>query len=145
MQGLWRAIALMGEDANSFNSQLAPIASQVTNPNLKDGVLLSRTPPAPAVILNLQLQPTAAILQAIDAFLRSRDATLILCAYELAEVNRIVCETQRKELPPHKSLKAYWQGLGAVGPRNRNIKGFMEAVGGLAADGWTRSQFAAGN
>jgi hypothetical protein len=143
MRGLWRTIALMGEDANSFNNQLAAIASQVTNTNLTNGVLLSK-PPEPALSFALQPQPTPAILQNVDGFLRSRDATLVLCAYELAEVNRITCEAQKKEVPPHQSLKAYWNGLGAVAGRNRDRHGFMEAVGGLAADGWTRSQFAAG-
>jgi|SRR5271165_1312358 len=142
MRGLWRVSALIAEDANSFNNRLASIANQVTNPNLKNGVALNTA--APIMSLDLQAQPTPAILQSIDSFLRSVDKTLILTAYELAEVNRIVCEAKTNEVPPHKSLKAYWQGLGAVGPRNRNSQGFMEAIGGLAADNWTRSQFAAG-
>ena len=143
MRGLWRTIALIAEDANSFNSQLAPIARQVQNLNLTNGKPLS-TPPAPPISFNLQLQPTPAILQNIDAYLRSLDPTLMLTTYELAEVNRLVCDT-RNENPPHENLKAYWRGLGAVGPQNRNVPGFMEAIGGLAIDGWTRSQFAAGN
>jgi hypothetical protein len=143
MRGLWRTLALMAEDANLFNSLLAALASQVQNQNLTNGMKLS-TPPAPLVYFDLQLQPTPAVLQAIDGYLRSVDSSLILCAYELSEVNRIVCET-RGELPPHKNLKAYWQGLGPVGPQNRNIPGFMEAVGALSIDRWTRSEFAAGH
>ncbi len=141
MRELWRVIALIAEDANSFDNGLASIAAQVTNPSLKNGVALNTA--APIMSLDLQAQPTPAILQLIDSYLRSVDKTLILTAYELAEVNRIVCEAKTNEVPPHKSLKAYWQGLGAVGPRNRSSHGFMEAVGGLAVDHWTRSQFAA--
>jgi hypothetical protein len=143
MRGLWRVIALIAEDANSFNNRLASIANQVTNPNLKNGVALNTA--APIFSLDLQPQPTPAILQLIDSYLRSVDNTLILTAYELAEVNRIVCEARTNEVPPHKSLRAYWQGLDAVGRRNQNSHGFMEAVGGLAVDHWTRSQFAAGH
>lgn len=143
MRGLWRVIALIAEDANSFNDRLASIADQVTIPNLKNGVALNTA--APIISLDLELQPTQAILQKIDSYLRSVDKTLILTAYELAEVNRIVCEAKTNEVPPHRSLKAYWQGLGAVAARNRGRQGFMEAVGGLAADNWTRSQFAAGH
>ena|SRR5271165_304470 len=142
MRGLWRVIALMAEDANSFNNGLASVANQVTNSNLKDGVAL--TVAAPMFLLDLKLQPTPAILHNIDGYLRSVDPTLQLTAYELAEVNRIACVTQNIEIPPHNSQKLYWQGLGDVGPRNRNSRGFMEAVGGLAGDNWTRSQFAAG-
>lgn len=143
MRGLWRVIALMGEDANSFNSGLASAAKQVSNSNLKDGVALTNA--APMFSLDLKLQPTPEILRDIDGYLRSVDPTLQLTAYELAEVNRIACVTQNNETPPHNSQKLFWQGLGDIGPRNRNSPGFMEAVGGLAGDNWTRSQFAAGN
>lgn len=142
MRGLWRAIALIAEDASSFNSRLASIASQVTRPNLTNDIPLS-TPPEAPLSFKLQPQPTPAVLQAIDSYLRSIDKTLILSAYELAEVNRTACEAKTNEVPPNKSLKAYWQGLDVVGRDNRDTPGFMEAVGGLAIDGWTRSQFAA--
>lgn len=98
MRGFWRVIALIAEDANSFNDILASIADQVTNPNLRNGVALNTA--APRISLDLELQPTPSILLNIDSYLRSVDKTLILTAYELAEVNRIACEAKTNEVPP---------------------------------------------
>ena len=142
MQGLWRTLAYIAEDKDSFSSQLAAIAAFTLNSNLKNSIEISND--GSSGRLNLEKQPTQQTLRAIDAFLRRVDPTLKLTAYELAEVNRIAYET-RDEVPPHKNLKDYWAGLGSVGPANRASPGFMEAVGALAVDNWSRSNFAAGN
>jgi hypothetical protein len=140
MRGLWRTIALMGENWNNFNQTLDALASQQHQPNLNPALTLSHAPGAGVV--DLRPQPDRNALDQIDLFLR--DYGLILCAYELSEVNRLACEG-RQLSPPHADIVNYWNGLGAGVQSHRNSPGFMEAVGAMAADGYTRRSFALGN
>jgi hypothetical protein len=141
MRGLWRTLAYMAENANGFSDQLDAISGFATKP-LKDNLMVSDQP-GENRSFSLSRQPTPAILQAIDDFLRSKDPELRLSWYELAEVNRISYEG-KTQTPHHKDLKSYWAGLGPVAPANRNDPGFMEAVGALVIDQWTREQMRGG-
>lgn len=140
MRGLWRTIALMGENADNFNQTLDSLASQQYQPALNSALKLSNSPAAGSV--DLRPQPDRNALDKIDQFLR--DYGLILCAYELSEVNRITCEGRILN-PPHADIINYWNGLGPDVHAHRHSIGFMEAVGALAADGYTRRSFALGN
>jgi hypothetical protein len=140
MRALWRTIALMSENADGFNQTLDTMAAQQTQPELIASLKLSNTADAKSV--NLQLQPDRTALNNIDQFLRGHG--LILCAYELSEVNRVACEA-RSLTPHHRDLINYWAGLGPEAAQHRNDPGFMEAVGAMAVDSYTRKNFALGN
>lgn len=140
MRGLWRTIALMGENANNFNQTLDSLASQQYQRGLNAALKLSNS--AAAGVVDLRPQPDRDALDQIDQFLR--DYGLVLCAYELSEVNRLTCEG-RILTPPHADIINYWNGLGPNVHVHRNSPGFMEAVGAMAADGYTRRSFALGN
>jgi hypothetical protein len=140
MRGLWRTLAYIAENAGDFNSTLEPLTQVVDTPDLLP--VISLTPnPMDQRKLFLKSQPTKPVLLDIDTFLTKTG--LVLFTYELAEINRIVCHTKTQD-PPHQDLKAYWAGLGQVGPDNRDDNGFMEAVGALAIDTWLRADFATG-
>lgn len=140
MRGLWKTLACIGENAGTFNNDLGAVCQYVEDPDLIEPLRMTTRPGDPRILF-LRKQPTRNILMQVDTFLRSQG--LVLLAYELAEVNRLVYETKNQS-PTHKNLKAYWSGLGPAGPANRNSDPFMQAVGALAIDGWLRSGFASG-
>jgi len=132
----------MAENKDGFTDQLDQKSNFVPTP-LNDKLKISSQPAADGRELNLAKQPTPGILRDIDDYLRSVYPDLTLCWYELAEVNRISYEGKVLR-PAHVNLKQYWNALGSVATTNRNDPVFMETVGALAIDGWTRGQMRAG-
>ena len=138
MRGLWHSIALIAENAGTFNKSLFTICKSVNDPDLLKSVNLTSNPSDKRKLL-LKKQPTKNTLIALDQHLRGRTG-LVLFPYELAELNRIVCEAAATPAP-HSELKKFWTGLGKLGKNNRNHPDFMQAVGALASDAWAISQF----
>ena len=140
MRGFWHTIALIAENAGTFNKGLFAVCKSVNDPDLLKSVNLTSNP-SDKRKLQLKKQPTQNTLLALDKHLRTR-CGLVLFPYELAELNRIVCEAAATPVP-HTELKKFWTGLGKLGKDNRNHAGFMEAVGALASDAWAINQFVA--
>ncbi len=138
MRGFWHTIALIAENAGTFNKSLFAICKSVNDPDLLKSVNLTSNPADKRKLL-LKKQPTKNTLIALDKHLRSRYG-LVLFPYELAELNRIVCEAAATSAP-HADLKKFWTGLGKVAKDNRNHPEFMQAVGALTSDAWAISQF----
>lgn len=138
MRGLWHSIALISENAGTFNKSLFAICKSVNDPDLLKSVNLTGSPSDKRKLL-LKKQPTRNTLIALDQHFRARTG-LVLFPYELAELNRIVCEAAATP-DPHSDLKKFWTGLGKLGRDNRNHPDFMQAVGALASDAWAISQF----
>jgi hypothetical protein len=127
----------MAENKDGFTDgldQLSTFAATGLSDNLKISSAAGETR-----VLNLSKQPTPDILNGIDGYIRSKYPDLALTWYELAEVNRISYEGKTLS-PAHKDLKKYWTELGQIATDNRNDPTFMEAVGGVSADRWTRDK-----
>jgi hypothetical protein len=135
----------MAENNNGFTDGLSKVTGFV-NTNLIDRLLVSDQT-GETRFFHLKEQPTPDILNAVDSFLRQAHSDLKLCWYELAEVNRFSYEAARTISPNTKPtgqyLRDYWNGLGSVAPANRTSVPFMEAVGALSSDQWTRDQMRA--
>lgn len=142
MRGLWKVIALMAENKDGFTKGLSGITAS-SKSTLLDNIQLGTVNNVPQVF-NLAKQPTQQTLASVDQYLRGIDSTLMLSCYELAEVNRLSYESNA-ENPPFKSLSDYWAGLHIADSTWRGSDAFMEAVGALSGDAWTRSHFALGN
>ncbi len=141
MRGFWHSLALIAEDASSFNNDLFAVCRYVKDPDLLDDVSLTRNPKDKRKV-SLSCQPAKATLVSLDKYLRASQG-LVLFPYELAELNRVVYEAvgNQKVKEPHSSLKSYWRGLGELATKNRSSAHFMQAVGALSSDGWATAKF----
>lgn len=139
MRGFWTVVAMMGQDGGNFNTDLGGACSPSQTTYL-DHLRVTANPKDLREI-NLSRQPSQATLEAVDKCCRSYGQ--VLFAYELAEVNRIVCE-QKSKPDPHKHIRKYWHDLSAVATTYQSWPPFMEAVGAMAIDHWTRTDFVQG-
>ena len=134
MRELWRATALIAENSDGIVEELKAVAAQSPREDLLDNVQFSSNTSMPK--LQVKAQASIATLQAIDEILKRRG--LILCAYELAEINRWVSRDNATNGARLAPLFDYWNRLTTLA--GTGAEGFQQAAGAMSFDQELRMQ-----
>lgn len=141
MKDLWRALSLIGNNTDGLLDRVREIAFQETS-NLKAEVELGESP-ADSRKMFMKPQPTWDRLGKIyQLFVRHG---IYLAAYEVAEINRWVCEDRdRHSGQSMDAVRTYWQEIATNSGVSPNKSALQEAAGAMAIDNRLRYDFGNG-
>lgn len=137
MQNLWTALTLMADNTDGILDELMKIAA-TEDTGMKEEVELG-TAAGDKRKMFMKEQPSVPTLRAIyEVFVRRG---LYLAAYELAEINRWLCDDNKHKGASMAAVKEYWEAIKAAGV-DTSKPSLRQAAGAMAIDGKLRFEFA---
>ena len=137
MRDLWTALTLMADNTDGILDELKKIAD-TEDTGMKEEVELG-TSAGDTRKMFMKQQPSFPTLRAIhEVFVKHG---LYLAAYELAEINRWLCDDRIHQGKSMAAVKEYWEAIKAAGVDTSN-KSLQQAAGAMAIDGKLRFEFA---